>query len=111
MTMYIPPTSRTKNVRDTPNFLYATLDATACAPFLEERRMRIGEPTRLHRKSGIWGTHLFLAVGLSALRIGPGLTSVMLGDQKCLVVDTEKSRFGTVVVPIRASLIGIRLKL
>jgi hypothetical protein len=49
-----------KNERDAPNFLYATLDKTACAPFFKERRMKCGEPTKLHRKSGMWGTRRFL---------------------------------------------------
>jgi hypothetical protein len=48
-----------KNQRDTPNFLHAALDNTACAPFFKERRMKFGEPTRLHRKLGIWGTPWF----------------------------------------------------
>jgi hypothetical protein len=30
-----------KNERDTPNFLYAALDNTACAPFFKERRIRL----------------------------------------------------------------------
>jgi hypothetical protein len=41
---------------DTPNFLYAALERTACAPFFKERRMKFREPKNLHRKSGIWGT-------------------------------------------------------
>jgi hypothetical protein len=49
-------------VRDTPNFLYAALDKASCAPFIKERRMKFGEPVKLHRKSGIWGTHLFFAL-------------------------------------------------
>jgi hypothetical protein len=44
-----------KNERDAPNFLHAALDKSACAPFFEERRMRRREPTKLHRKSGMWG--------------------------------------------------------
>jgi hypothetical protein len=39
-----------------PDFLYAALDKTACAPFSKERRMKCVEPNRLNRKSGIWGT-------------------------------------------------------
>jgi hypothetical protein len=35
-----------KNERDTPNFLYAALDTTACAPFLKERRIEF-DGTRL----------------------------------------------------------------
>jgi hypothetical protein len=27
-----------------------------CAPFIKERRMKLAEPTKLRRKSGIWGT-------------------------------------------------------
>ena len=30
---------------------HAALDKTACAPFLEERRMRCDNATKLHRKS------------------------------------------------------------
>jgi hypothetical protein len=45
-----------KNERDAPNFLYAALDRTACAPFLKERRIKFTEPTKLPRKSGVWGT-------------------------------------------------------
>jgi hypothetical protein len=45
-----------KNERDAPNFLYAALDRNACAPFIKERRMKFREPTKLHRKSGMWGT-------------------------------------------------------
>jgi hypothetical protein len=47
-----------KNERDAPNFLYAALDRTTCAPFLKERRMKFREPTKLPRKSGMWGTRL-----------------------------------------------------
>ena|ERR1700679_3672090 len=45
-----------KNERDAPNFLYAALDRAACAPLFKERRMKCREPTKLHRKSGVWGT-------------------------------------------------------
>ena len=31
-----------KNERDAPNFLYAALDTTACAPFIKERRIKFG---------------------------------------------------------------------
>ena len=37
---------------DSPDFVYAALDRTTCAPFFKERRMKCREPTRLHRKSG-----------------------------------------------------------
>jgi hypothetical protein len=50
-----------KNERDAPNFLHAALDNAACAPFSEERRMKIAEPTKFHRKSGMWGTTGFVA--------------------------------------------------
>jgi hypothetical protein len=33
-----------KNERDAPNFLYAALDETACAPFFKERRMKFAKP-------------------------------------------------------------------
>jgi hypothetical protein len=49
-----------KNERDTPNFLHAAPDKIACAPFFKERRMRFAGPTKLLRKSGIWGTPRFL---------------------------------------------------
>jgi hypothetical protein len=49
-----------KNERDAPNFLYAALDRTTSAPFFKERRMKFREPTKLHRKSGMWGTRLFV---------------------------------------------------
>ncbi len=45
-----------KNERDAPNFLHAALDKTVCAPFFEERRIKFGEATEPHRKSGVWGT-------------------------------------------------------
>jgi hypothetical protein len=45
-----------KNERDAPNFLQVDETRSTCAPFLKERRMRIREPTRPHRKSGMWGT-------------------------------------------------------
>jgi hypothetical protein len=45
-----------KNERDTPNFLHAALDKAACAPFIKEGRMKFAEPTKQHRKSGMWGT-------------------------------------------------------
>jgi len=49
-----------KKERDTPNFLYAALDRTSCAPLSKERRMKFREPTELHRKSGVWGTRRFV---------------------------------------------------
>jgi hypothetical protein len=42
--------------RDAPNFLHAALEKTACAPFFKKRRMKCAELTKLHRKSGMWGT-------------------------------------------------------
>jgi hypothetical protein len=57
--MFSIPQLRThisQKARDTPNFLYAALDTSACAPFIKERRMKFAEPTKLRRKSGIWGT-------------------------------------------------------
>jgi hypothetical protein len=47
-----------KNERDAPNFLYAALERTACAALFKESRMKFREPTKLHRKSGMWGTRL-----------------------------------------------------
>jgi hypothetical protein len=57
------PVDRThisQKARDTPNFLYAALDTATRAPFVKERRMKFPEPTKLHRKSGIWGTLYFV---------------------------------------------------
>jgi hypothetical protein len=48
-----------KDERDAPNFLYAALDRTACAALFKESRMKTREPTKLHRKSGMWGTRLW----------------------------------------------------
>jgi hypothetical protein len=50
-----------KNERDTPNFLHAAPDRAACAPFFKERRMNFAGSTKLHRKSGVWGTQHWLA--------------------------------------------------
>jgi hypothetical protein len=47
-----------KSERDAPNFLYAALERTAGAALFKESRMKFREPTRLHRKSGVWGTRL-----------------------------------------------------
>jgi len=49
-----------QNQADTPNFLYAAPERAACAPFFKERRMKFREPTKLRRKSGIWGTRHLL---------------------------------------------------
>ncbi len=46
-----------QKARDTPDFLQAAVDTTACAPFFKERRMKVAKGSKLHRKSGIWGTH------------------------------------------------------
>jgi hypothetical protein len=45
-----------KNERVAPNFLYAALDKIACAPYFKERRMKLEEPTKPRRKSGMWPT-------------------------------------------------------
>jgi hypothetical protein len=45
-----------KNERDAPNFLHAALDKAACASFIKEGHMKFAEPTKQHRKSGMWGT-------------------------------------------------------
>jgi hypothetical protein len=66
-----------KNERDAPNFLHADLDKTACAPFIKERRMEFAEPTKPHRKSGMWGTPGFIA--RLELRIYP----------RCLIIFAE----------------------
>jgi hypothetical protein len=56
-----------KNERDAPNFLYAALERTACAALFKEGRMKFREPTKLHRKSGMWGTRR-LAAGIEPKR-------------------------------------------
>jgi hypothetical protein len=43
-----------KNERDAPNFLHGVHERTAGAPFNKERRRKCREPTKLHRKSGMW---------------------------------------------------------
>ena len=58
--------------RDAPNFLHATLNKTACAPFFKERRMRFAEPTKLHRKSGMWDT---TALNRKPVGFGPCLVN------------------------------------
>jgi hypothetical protein len=40
----------------TPISCHAVLERSACAPFIEERRMECINATKLHRKSGQWGT-------------------------------------------------------
>jgi len=47
-----------KNERDTPNFLQVDETRSTCAPFFKERRMKFRDPTKLHRKSGTWGTRV-----------------------------------------------------
>jgi hypothetical protein len=76
------PTSR-KNERDTPNFLYAALDRTACAPLFKERRMKFREPTKLHRKSGVWGTLvLFEGDEKSPQGLKPNVFAIVYGPTK-----------------------------
>jgi hypothetical protein len=41
-----------KNERDAPNFLYAALERTACAPLFQGEAHEVHGPTKLHRKSG-----------------------------------------------------------
>src|SRR5579862_1776804 len=36
----------------------AALAKATCAPFFEEGRMKFAEPSKLDRKSGMWGTQL-----------------------------------------------------
>jgi hypothetical protein len=38
-----------------PNFLYAALDATACAAFIKESRMKFANANQLHRKFQVKG--------------------------------------------------------
>ena len=40
---------------NTPNFLHAALDKSACAPFFTERRMKFVEPIGPNRKFGAMG--------------------------------------------------------
>jgi hypothetical protein len=49
-----------KNERDTPNFLHAAPDMTACAAFIKESRMDLAGAHKLYRKSEIWGTPRFV---------------------------------------------------
>ena len=53
---------------NTPNFLHAALDTSACAPFFKERRMRFVEPTGLNRKFGAVG-HPSRALGFGESRL------------------------------------------
>jgi hypothetical protein len=56
-----------KNERDTPNFLHAAADKTACAPFIKERRMKFIEVLEPYRKSGMWGTRACWQVTVQSL--------------------------------------------
>jgi hypothetical protein len=38
----------------------SALDTTACAPFSKERRIKSAGTTKLHEKSGIWDTPVFV---------------------------------------------------
>jgi hypothetical protein len=49
-----------KNERDTPNFLHAAPDMTACAAFIKESHMDFANAHKLHSKSRIWGTPRFV---------------------------------------------------
>ena len=87
-----PPISRTKNVRDTPNFLYAALDTATCAPFIKERRMKFADPRNSTGNRGYGaptiaspaegggplGSHMFIF-----LKREPGMaqTKVMIHNQ------------------------------
>jgi hypothetical protein len=59
------PSHISQKARDTPNFLYAALDTSTCAPFIKERRMSCPEPTKLNRKSGIWATLYFFVLRIA----------------------------------------------
>ena len=48
---------------NTPNFLFAALDESACAPFFKERRMKFVEPIGPYRKFGDMGTRPVREVG------------------------------------------------
>jgi hypothetical protein len=45
-----------KHERDAPNFLHEALDKAARAPFFRGRAHEVRGATKLHRKSGMWGT-------------------------------------------------------
>ncbi len=47
-----PVIGRLLTYHDAPDFLYAALDTTACAAFIEESRMKFANANQLHRKSG-----------------------------------------------------------
>jgi hypothetical protein len=57
-----PGAENSREVRD-PDFLYATLDRTACAAFIDESRMSFPNANQLDRKSG--GNCDFLVAGAS----------------------------------------------
>jgi len=44
-----------------PDFLYAALDAIACAAFFKESRMKCANATKLHRKSGAFAAKSFVS--------------------------------------------------
>jgi hypothetical protein len=71
-----------QNRASNPNFLYAALERTACAPFSKERRMKFREPTKLHRKSGIWGTRrLVKGIGPNAHSLDSSLAAGKSGQR------------------------------
>jgi 4Fe-4S ferredoxin len=48
---------RERNAGQTPDFLYAAPDTTACAAFIKESRMNFANANQLHRKSGEAGAY------------------------------------------------------
>jgi len=50
----------------TPISCHAVLERSGCAPFIKERRMECINATRIHRKSGQWGTQPSLLKGKTA---------------------------------------------
>ena len=57
----------------TPISCHAALERSACAPFIKERRVECISATRLYRKSGQWGTQLWVGMeNYQGCRLGGG---------------------------------------
>ena len=72
-----------KNERDAPNFLHVALDKSAYAPFFKETRIWCTEPTKLHKKSGMWGTRHSYENGLRPVFFGPEKGGLVLCSNRC----------------------------
>ena len=69
-----------RKARDTPNFLHAAVDTSTRAPFVKERRIKFSEPTKLDRKSGIWGTHCFVNLKSQAPLLRDSVSRITFDD-------------------------------